>query len=393
MLRCPIVENVTDGDSPPLPRDEVHHLMRPGSPQQWSPIRGTKRRSSGPNWPWRHWSHRRKMRFARTVAIGLVLLILLIITVSRCGSDTTITTATTTTKKEKATTTVKPVVVTAGALPKRMPSGTWDGAATVANGQVILFGGLNTLKQSTVKVWQIDPATGSTQNIAKLAAPRHQSAAAALGNTAFTFGGNTKPGVLDSIDSVTVGDNVVTTLGKLPGPRSEGAAITDPAGPTIYIAGGWNGTDPTNDVLSSVDGVTFQTRATLTEPVRSPAVAAQGDDLWVFGGQWKDVPTGSIQRVNLATGKAEVVARLPQPLTGAMAFTIGDTVYLAGGRTAAGRSNEVRRFDPTTFTFTTVATLPVALSDSGVAVLGNVAYLVGGLTPAPSNQTFTVTVS
>jgi hypothetical protein len=169
--------------------------------------------------------------------------------------------------------------------------------------------------------------------------------------------------------------------------------ITDPAGPTLYVVGGWNGTDPTNDVLSSVDGVTFQVRSQLLEPVRSAAVAQQGNQLWVFGGQWNDVPTASIQRIDLASGKAEVVAKLPAPLTNAMAFTIGDTVYLAGGRVGTARSAEIRRFDPDTFTFTPVANLPVTLSDSGVAVIGNVAYLIGGLTPSPTAQVYTVSVT
>jgi len=347
----------------------------------------------GPNWPWRYWSRRRRRRFARTVAIVTTLFILILISVATCGDDTTKTTTATTLKPVATTSTTPPVVVTAGSLAKRLPAATYGGAATVAAGRLILFGGLNPTKQSTVKVWSIDPATGDTQNIAKLPVARHGSAAGALGSTVFSFGGNSKPGVLDAVDSVTVGDNVVTTLGKLPGPRADGVGITDPAGPTLYLVGGWNGTDPTNDVLSSVDGVTFQVRSQLPEPVRSPAVAQQGNQLWVFGGQWNDVPTASIQRIDLASGKAEVVAKLPAPLTNAMAFTIGETVYLAGGRVGTTRSAEIRRFDPETFTFTPVASLPVTLSDSGVAVIGNVAYLLGGLTPGPTAQVYTVTVT
>lgn len=360
---------------------------------QWSPIR-TPGRGSGPNWPWRSWSRRRRRRFARTVGVGVALLVLLIIVATQCGSDTTTTTAgPTTTAPKRTTTTVKPVVVTAAIMAKKLPAATYSLPATVAANRIVVVGGLNPTKQSTLKVWSIDPTTGDTQNIAKLGVARHSSSLGVLGTNVFTFGGNTKPGVIDTIDSVSVGPNSVTTVGKLPTPRSEAAGITDAAGPTLYLVGGWNGKDPTNDVLSTVDGVTFQTRAQLKEPVRSPAVTLQGNSLWVFGGQWNDVPSSSIQRIDLSTGAAEVVAKLPAALTNAMAFTIGDTVYLAGGRQGQTRSNEVRRFDPTTFTLTPVTTLQAGLSDAGVAVLGSTAFLVGGLNPGPSSQIITVSVT
>ncbi len=366
----------------------------PGRQQtQWSPIHSPGR-SSGPNWPWRYWSRRRRQRFARTVAIGFSLLVLLIVVATQCGSDgsPTATTSTTTTAK-RATTTIKPVVVTAGVLAKKLPSATYALPATIAANRIIVVGGLNPTKQSTLKVWSIDPTTGDTQNIAKLDVARHESALGVLGTNVFSFGGTTKTGVIDTIDSVTVGPNSVAPVGKLPGARSEAVGVTDSAGPTLYIVGGWNGKDPTNDVISTVDGVTFQTRAQLKEPVRSPAVTLQGNSLWVFGGQWNDVPSASIQRIDLSTGTSEVVAKLPAALTNAMAFTIGDTVYLAGGRQGQTRSNEVRRFDPTTFTLTPVTTLPAGLSDAGVAVLGSTAYLVGGLNPNPSNLVVTIAVT
>jgi hypothetical protein len=99
----------------------------------------------------------------------------------------------------------------------------------------------------------------------------------------------------------------------------------------------------------------------------------------VFGGRWGDSARASIQRIDLTSRTAAVVAQMPTALSNAMAFTIGDGVYLAGGRAATGRSNAVRRLDPATFTLTDVGTLPSNLSDAAVAVIDRTAYLLGGL--------------
>jgi hypothetical protein len=120
--------------------------------------------------------------------------------------------------------------------------------------------------------------------------------------------------------------------------------------------------------------------------VRSPAVALLGDDLWVFGGEWNNVQSASIQRVDLKTKTATSVAQMAAGVSHAMAFVLNDTVFLTGGRVGGARSNEIRRFDPTTFTLTAAGTLQSNLSDASVAVVGGSAYLLGGLAPLATAQ-------
>ena len=69
----------------------------------------------------------------------------------------------------------------------------------------------------------------------------------------------------------------------MPAPRSDAVAVT--IGPTTYIVGGYDGTHPDAPVLATTNGRTFTTVAALRIPVRYPAVAALGGQIFVFGGQ------------------------------------------------------------------------------------------------------------
>ena len=324
------------------------------------------------------------------------MIIIILVLLAKCGGDDVATTPSTTATPATTappTPTVPVATIAAALSPKKLPAASYQGQAAVVDGKILLPGGIGANKASTLKVWSFDPATGATTNISKLATSTNNAAAAGLGSVLYVYGGGVKTGVFDTIDSVTVGTNLQATVGKLPTPRTEGVGLADPEGATLYLLGGWTGSGPALDVLSSTDGVTFQTISQLPEPVRSPAVALSGTNIWVFGGDFNDVASSTIQRVDLRTGKSEVVGKLSDTLTHAMAFTIGGQVYVAGGRLTKGRSDAVWKFDPTTFQLTQVATLPSKLSDAAVAVVGQTAYLFGGTNPSPTNQIVTITVT
>ena len=69
----------------------------------------------------------------------------------------------------------------------------------------------------------------------------------------------------------------------MPAPRSDAAAVT--IGSTTYLVGGYDGTRPDAPVLATTDGRTFTTVTALPVPVRYPAVAALGGQIYLFGGQ------------------------------------------------------------------------------------------------------------
>ena len=71
--------------------------------------------------------------------------------------------------------------------------------------------------------------------------------------------------------------------GSLPTPRSDAQAVT--IGGTAYLVGGYHGNKPDASVLATADSRTFTTVATLQVPVRYPAVAALGGQIYLFSGQ------------------------------------------------------------------------------------------------------------
>jgi N-acetylneuraminic acid mutarotase len=301
----------------------------------------------------------------------------------------------TTTTLKATTTTQAPITLAAKVLPHSLPASHYDASAVTVGGKVTILGGLSSAKSSTNIVWSFDPTTGLTTSTGTLASAVHDTAAGALGANAFVFGGAgpTAPGVYDSIQSIGPTDKKAATVGKLPTPRSSATGVTDSAGPTVYVVGGFDGTNPTNNVLSTIDGVTFTTVAALSTPVRYPAVAVLGNNLWVFGGEWNNAETAVIQRVDLTKHSSSVVAQMPMALSHAMAFVVNNTVFVAGGRTGTSRSNQILRFDPNTFTFTPAGTLVAHVSDAAVAVVGSSAYLFGGLAPVATAQVEQLTPS
>jgi hypothetical protein len=137
-------------------------------------------------------------------------------------------------------------------------------------------------------------------------------------------------------------------------------------------------------VLTTTDGTTFATLATLPTPVRYPAAAVIGNSLYVIGGEGidgRDSP--DIQQIDLGTKRASIVGHLSQGISHAAAVTVGGRVYVLGGRYGNTTIDTVSRFDPNGAggpTLTPTGRLPVAVSDAGVATLGDTAYLLGGET-------------
>ena len=374
------------------------------NPRQHSPLRplgdAPRRRGGGSGgWSstWNSFSPRRKFRLIRSGVILLVLIILIWSLASRCGTDgTTVSTGTTTTVKKNArttTTSTPPPTVTAALLAKGLPSPHYEGATTVAAGKVVIMGGLSKAKASTNLIWQFDPATGATTALGSLVAAQHDASAGTLGDTPYVFGGSGAKTVLDTIESLAPGAKKSTVVGKLPKPRTGAVGITDTDGPTLYVVGGTDGANGTNEVLSSIDGLNFQTVATLPEPVKYASAAIVGTQLFVFGGEWNNVQSQSIQLVDLAKQSASVVAKMPEPVSHAMAFVLNGTIFLAGGRVGGGRTDAIRRFDPTTYTFANAGTLPSKVSDSSVATIGNSAFLLGGLAPIATSQIIQISPS
>lgn len=286
--------------------------------------------------------------------------------------------------------------------PYQLPSGLSREAVLAQGPDLLIAGGLTVRGTSTAIVRRLNPATGSTTRMRRLAVPTHDAAGATVGGRTFVFGGGEQASVA-TVQEITA-QGRPTAAGQLPRPRSDLVSVT--RGGTAYLLGGYDGSAYDTTVLATRDGHHFTVAARLAVPVRYPAAALRGSQIWVFGGQTSHGITNDIQRISLPgaggsgagqtvggreTRPAEVAGHLPEPTAGAAAFTLDGALYVAGGQTAAGHpgqataspsaalttSRAVLRYQPG-HPAVLAGSLPVPVANAAAGVLGGTAYLVGG---------------
>lgn len=268
--------------------------------------------------------------------------------------------------------------LTAVVEPWRLPAALSREVVLADHRRLVVVGGLTAAGSSTAIV-QIDPATGTAARAGELARPVHDAAGVTLGGRDLVFGGGTQASVAAVQEFGTGGSAVV--VGRLPRPRSDLVAAV--AGSTAYILAGYDGSTPDPAVLATTDGRHFTVVAGLPVPVRYPAVAVLGHDLYLFGGEHAGSATTAIQRVDTHARTAALVGHLPHPLAHATAVTLAGTVYLLGGVTGTSARTGIARYDPAGDSIVPAGRLPYPVSDAGAAVLDGTAYLLGGENPRP----------
>lgn len=258
--------------------------------------------------------------------------------------------------------------------------------ALPVDGNIDVLGGLTgTGRATTGAIVSLDPATGRAEDVGNLPVPVHDAAGAAIASRYFVFGGGATALTSASqslLPDVARGAPAATVAGHLPTNRADLGAATAPDG-TVYLAGGYDGTSFTPDVLSTRDGSHFTAVGQLSVPVRYPAVAVAGGQLLVVGGEpgtGASTATDAIQAVDLKTGRTAVAGHMPAPLSHAVAATLDGSVYVFGGRSGGNVVDTVYRLSsgPTGVSATQVGALPIPTSDMAVATLGDAAYLIGG---------------
>jgi hypothetical protein len=239
---------------------------------------------------------------------------------------------------------------------------------------ILVAGGLDAAQNTVSTVLRIDPDTGATTPAGTLTVPTHDAAGGVLGSQRFVFGGGAQH-VSDVVQTLQPnGASIV--VGHLPQPRADLATAT--IGTTVYLVGGYDGTNATRDVLATSDGVRFRTIAQLPIGVRYPAVAALGDNVLVFGGELSGSESSAMQQIDVRTGSARVIGQLPSPRTEAAAVSIGGALFVVGGRAGGAASTDVLRFDPLSAQLSIDAALPGPIADSAAVTVNGRAYLVGG---------------
>lgn len=279
-----------------------------------------------------------------------------------------------------------PPQVSVATLSWQLPGVVAREAAAVVSGSIVIAGGLVPGDVSVDHAWRIDPATGAVTALSSLPHAVHDVAGAALGGNLLAIGGgrSTVYGYVQRVGP----PGASAVIGALPVPRADVAAVGTARG--VVVVGGYDGNTLQAAVLLSSDGRSFSTVATLPEPVRYPAVVASGDMVWIVGGEVSGHQVNVVQQVDLANGKAQVVARLPFAIGHAAAAYVDGGLLVAGGRTNSGISAEVSWLDLHTGQTSSVGKLPMPIADSGFVTLGQRLLLLGGETPAYSNRVVAV---
>jgi len=271
--------------------------------------------------------------------------------------------------------------------PYQLPAAVSREVVLPGAGGLLVAGGLTPSGASANTVTTLDPVTGATRQIGRLAQATHDAAGVMLGGRVFVLGGGTAASV-PTVQAFSPGGQAAV-VGQLTRARSDSSGVS--AGPVGYVLGGYDGATLDPQVLATTDGQHFRVAARLAVPVRYAGATALDGLIWVFGGQAETGATDVIQRVDPATGAASVAGRLPQPVQGAAVISLGGRIYVAGGVTAGQASPTVFQFDPATSRVTAAGKLPVPVGYAAAAVTGGVGYLIGGedgSRPVPAVTTF-----
>jgi N-acetylneuraminic acid mutarotase len=257
--------------------------------------------------------------------------------------------------------------------------------AVVDAGAIYVLGGHDVAGATVSGVEVFDPATGMARRAGSLALPTHGGAAANLGGRILVFGG-ASASVYGVVQQFFPAAGRSRVIGSMPTVRADVTAAV--VGGRVILVGGFDGVGPQSPVWETRDGRSFTVVADLPQPVRYAAVAALGDVVYVFGGlisggEYTGSFSNAIQRIDLSSGSASIVGRLPTPLAHAMAATVNGRVYVLGGSAPSGPSNAIERLDPARNRLQLVGRLPRPLTDAAVATVGPAVYLLGGISTGP----------
>ncbi len=300
-----------------------------------------------------------------------------------------------------------------------------------------IVGGLEANGSSSAGVFSLDTSNGSLTYQSQLPSGVHDAGGLQIAGSDFVLGGGS-PATVSSVEEISgvslpsstaqsstyapsssptsastsqsptapinISPLAVSSIGNLPQPRSDSVAINVDG--TGYIVGGYDGTNPDPEVLSTTNGKVFDNVGELKIPVRYAAVASVGSNIYIFGGEQigganSGVPTNVIQMINTQKKSIKVIGTLPLPLEGASAFNLGGNIYIAGGVstqspatpaqvssgcsiclpvTSGSQTTEtaIWAFNASTKIVTNAGTLPEPLAYAGSAIVNGRAWMIGG---------------
>lgn len=209
-----------------------------------------------------------------------------------------------------------------------------DTAAASLGGSVLVFGGGSVTELDSVESLR---GGGSGKPLGHLPSTRSDLSVLALNGSAYVLGGYDGQAPAPAILRTTDGRHFVVA-GRLPVPFRYAAAAT--LGGTIYTFGGELASGADSDAIQAFDTRTARTRVIghLHRPLSHASAVALGARIYVLGGRTAGNPSDRILSFDPSTRTLRTAGRLPMPVTNAAAASVGDIGYLIGGLDAQGGS-------------------------------------------------------
>ena len=246
-----------------------------------------------------------------------------------------------------------------------------------SGGSVLLLGGLNAADVSVSSV--LSAGFHSARAIGNLPSVRHDTAAAAIGNAVYVFGGGNGPSQLSDIVRVDRASGRSSVVGRLPAASSDSTAAA--IGGTAYVVGGYTGTRWLDTIVAYRPGATARVVAHLPQTLRYAAVTAVGKRLVIAGGSLENgTASNSVLLYVPATGQVTKLGTLPAPTTHAAAATLGKVAYVIGGRGASTGTptTAIVAIDVARKRVRSAGQLKSARSDLAAATVGSRILVAGG---------------
>jgi N-acetylneuraminic acid mutarotase len=243
----------------------------------------------------------------------------------------------------------------------------------VLDDRIIVSGGLDQAGTSTNTVLSLDPE-GRTSALATLPVPVHDAASAVLAERLLLFGGGESEG---SDRIVQVRPGAPHLVGRLPQPLSDLTATT--IGSTVYVAGGWNGTDTNREIYAVSPSGSVSRRASIAQGVRYPAAGVLNGRLIIAGGETAaGSPTADAWSFDPARGHVTQLPDLPAATDHTSGVVLGGTFYVLGGLRNGALTDAILSWHPGQSRWHAAGRLPSALADGAAVAFGGGIAFVGG---------------
>ncbi|QDC12762.1 kelch repeat-containing protein [Rhodococcus ruber] len=286
------------------------------------------------------------------------------------------------------------VAPTAGWRPLRdAPTARQQTAATVADGTVWVFGGLDDSGSSPAHEGY-DPAIDTWKSGPDLPIPLNHAMAVTWDGVPVVLGG----WIPDGPDLTATASNRVfavrngewVEMPPMPRACAAGAAVT--IGDRIYVFGG-QADDTLIRPTDVFDGTAWSTVADIPTPREHLAAATDGTYAYALGGRdlAADKNVATVERFDPTTGSWTALPDMPTPRGGLGATYIDGRIVAAGGEEPTRVLADVEAFDLTTGTWSELPDLRTPRHGLALGAVGDTVYAIDGATEPTHAESTSVT--